>query len=219
MVRLSNGSRVTIPMPRRVASSNDADGHAEIVDRKNGCAYDFSQLARVGGASWTAKGGAVFRLDGSGVHQPWAVRASGFSLGAGLIRPAEVRAGVIRHALVMAIPVTSPGIVAPATTSDGRTLHGLPMGSHLQLDPSFDVSIVPPSQRPIVRAMQRYGVFVGDTSSSITLYAQNAASTPGFHYPASWSTGLSHAREILARLRLLKPARSGTVDASPLKAC
>src|SRR5947207_5661808 len=44
MVRLSNGSRVTIPMPRSVAPSNDADGHAEIVARKNGSAYAFYQL-------------------------------------------------------------------------------------------------------------------------------------------------------------------------------
>jgi hypothetical protein len=218
-VQLENGTRMQIPMPRNAVGSNDADGAAEIIDRKRGCAYDFSHLARSGDNSWTAGGAAVFRLEGTGVHRPWAVRASGFSLGAGLIRPSEVRAGVIPHALLMAIPMTSPSFVAPATTSDGRDPNGLPMGSHLQLDPAFDLSVLPPDQRPIARAMQRYGVFVGDTSSSFALFAQNATSMYGFAYPASWSGGLSHARDILARLRLLKPARAGEIDSSPAKAC
>lgn len=206
-------------MPADAHGSNDSDGAAEIVDKRRGCAYDFSHLSRVAEASWTAGAGAVFRLDGPGVHRPWAVRASGFSLGAGLIRPREVRAGVIHHALAMAIPTTSPSFVSPATTSDGHDPHGLPMGSHLQLDPKFDVTVLPADQRPIARAMKDYGIYVADTSSSIAFFAQNSQSVAGFQYPRSWSAGLSHGGEILANLRLLKPGPAPRVDATPLVPC
>jgi hypothetical protein len=218
-IRMTNGTQLQIPIPAAAVASSDSDAPMEIVDRARGCAYDFIGAAPATDGSWTAGGAAVFRLNGTGVHQPWAVRASGFSLGAGLIRPAEVRAGVIRHALVMAIPMTSPSFVAPATTTDGHDPNGLRMGSHLQLDPRFDISVLPPDQRLIARAMQRYGVYVGDTSSAIALFAQNTSSVPGFHYPQSWSSGLSHAHEILSSLRLLAPRIAPRLDASPVRAC
>jgi hypothetical protein len=219
MFRMANGARLQIPTPVGAVASSDSDAPMEIVDQRHGCVYDFAGAVRGGDGSWTAAGAAVFRLDGSGVHRPWAVRASGFSLGAGLIRPAEVRAGVIRHALLMAIPMTSPAFVSPATTTDGHDPNGVPMGSHLQLDPNFDVSVLPPDQRPIARAMQRYGVYIGDTSSAITLFAQNTSSVRGFSYPQSWSSGLSDAREILSRLRLLAPGAAPQLDSSPLRQC
>jgi hypothetical protein len=218
-IQISNGSRLQIPMPPEAVASSDSDGPMEIIDRSRRCVYDFSQATRAADGSWTASGAAVFRLDGTGIHRPWAIRASGFSLGAGLIRPAEVRAGVIKHALLVALPMTSPAFVSPATTSDGHDPNGVPMGSHLQLDPRFDVTQLPRGQRLIARAMQRYGVYVGDTSSAITLFAQNASSVAGFRYPASWSSGLSHAREILASLRLLSPRAAPRIDASPLRPC
>jgi hypothetical protein len=217
--RMSNGSRLQIPIPAGAIASSDSDGPMEIVDRRHGCIYDFAGAVRGGDGSWSAVGAAVFRLDGSGVHRPWAVRASGFSLGAGLIRPAEVRAGVIKHALLMAIPMTSTAFVAPATTTDGHDPNGVRMGSHLQLDPHFDLSVLPPDQRPIARAMQRYGIYIGDTSSAITLFAQNTNSVRGFSYPQSWSSGLSHAREILSSLRLLAPGPAPQLDSSPLRQC
>jgi len=71
----------------------------------------------------------------------------------------------------------------------------------------------------IERAMQRYGVFIGDTSSAITLFAQNTSSVRGFSYPQSWSNGLSDAREILSRLRLLAPGAAPQLDSSPLRQC
>jgi hypothetical protein len=118
----------------------------------------------------------------------------------------------------MGIPNTAPSFRAPATTSDGRTPGGIAMGSHFQLDPGFDVSRLPADQRMIARAMQRYGVYIGDTSGAITLYAQNTASTPGFIYP-DWAGGLTLPQEIVAALRLLRPPSASRLDKTPTARC
>ena len=92
------------------------------------------------------------------------------------------------------------------------------MGSHFQLDPRFDVSKLPPDQRMIARAMQRYGVYIGDTSGAITLYAQNTASTAGFLYP-DWAGGLTVPQEIVGALRLLRPPPAARLDKTPTARC
>jgi hypothetical protein len=219
VVRMADGYALRVPMPSAAVPSADTDGGMEIQDPVRGCAYDFFRAARGADGSWTARGSVVFRLRGSGVHRGWSTRASGFALGAGLITPGDVRTGVIRHALVIGIPRTSPIVRLPATTSDGRDPGGLPMGAHLQLDPAFDISQLPRDQRPIAQAMQRYGVFVGETSGAIALYAQNTASTGGFRYPSSWSQGLSHGPEIVAHLRLLPAPAAVRLDATPTSTC
>jgi hypothetical protein len=217
-VQLPRGASVDVPVPSGAAPSTDTDGYLTIIDRPRGCTYDFFRAQQRGDGSWVAGGAAAFRLGGTGVHRPWGVRASGFALLAGLIRPSEVRANRIEHALVMGIPNTSPSFRAPATTSDGRTPGGIAMGSHFQLDPNFDVSRLPPDQRMIARAMQRYGVYIGDTSGAITLYAQNTASTSGFLYP-DWANGLTLSQEIVAGLRLLRPTAAASLDKTPTARC
>jgi hypothetical protein len=217
-VQLPSGASLDVPVPSGAAPSADSDGYLTIIDRPRGCTYDFFRAQQRGDGSWAAGGAAAFRLGGTGVHRPWGVRASGFSLLAGLIRPSEVRANSIEHALVMGIPNTAPSFRAPATTSDGRTPGGIAMGSHFQLDPGFDVSRLPADQRMIARAMQRYGVYIGDTSGAITLYAQNTASTPGFIYP-DWAGGLTLPQEIVAALRLLRPPSASRLDKTPTARC
>jgi hypothetical protein len=217
-VQLPRGASVDVPVPSGAAPSTDTDGYLTIIDRPRGCTYDFFRAQQRGDGSWVAGGAAAFRLGGTGVHRPWGVRASGFALLAGLIRPSEVRANRIEHALVMGIPNTSPSFRAPATTSDGRTPGGIAMGSHFQLDPNFDVSRLPPDQRMIARAMQRYGVYIGDTSGAITLYAQNTASTSGFLYP-DWANGLTLSQEIVGGLRLLRPTAAASLDKTPTARC
>jgi hypothetical protein len=169
-----------VPIPDAASPDPSGDAHLAILDRESGCEYDFWQ-ARKRGQSWSATWGNSVRLSGSGVFpHGLSARGSGFALVAGLIRPSELAQGRIDHALVFSYPYTSAaGFVAPATESDGTNPHSyaLPEGARLQLDPSLDISSLPRYERTIARALQRYGMYLGDTGgSNVSLYALNSQS-------------------------------------------
>ncbi len=104
--------------------------------------------------------------------------AAGFALLGGALRPEEIGAGVIPHALSLIAPATRSGYIAcPATGSDGKSsnANAIPEGAQIQLDPSFDVAAQSwaPWQKTIAVALQQYGAFVSDTGGSLSLYAVN----------------------------------------------
>jgi hypothetical protein len=204
---------VPIPVDARPSAPfppHDTDGAMAVVDPGTGCEYDFWRARRLG-RSWTAGALARLAVNSSGIIKRGAsARGSGVALGAGLIRPEELAAGVIRHALVFTLPapyVKGGGPVPPATESDGdSSLAGaLPEGARVQLDPSFDVSSLPHRwERTIARALQRYGMYLSDRGGGgVGLIAQNPQSYANNPYP--WGTG-SYAylpSKLISRMRVL----------------
>jgi hypothetical protein len=142
------------------------------------------------GNDWQCGLGASMDLTGDGqrpiaaTNATWYTshgpRACGFPLVAGLIRPDEVAAGHIDHALVVAYPHIRAGIYTPpASTAQPRfdeaiKTRGIPCGGRVQLDPELDLADLSADARVIARALQEYGAFVGDYSGSMSLYADNA---------------------------------------------
>jgi hypothetical protein len=115
------------------------------------------------------------------------IRASGFSLAAGVIWPHELAAGRIEHALLFGYDYVRSGTpVAPATASDGANddPSALPMGAHLQLDPDLDLDQLglDGAERTIATALQEYGMYLGDTAGGIPLALVNAYSIRGNPY-------------------------------------
>ncbi len=208
-----------VPIPANLSPSSDTDGHALIVDRQHDREYDFWRLRREADG-WHAGAGVVLRLDGSGWWKPdpWAARASGAALGGGLIRPYEVAAGAIRHALACAGPKwliqkRTYGIAPPATTSDGNGGEdGFPMGTRFQLDPSLDLDTLglDAGEKMVARALQVYGMYIVDSSGGVHCYAANASFYAVNPYPTSWNHGLP--RELLGHLRAIAPPRSVAWD-------
>jgi hypothetical protein len=193
--RLSNeGEQVTLrwPVPRGAEGAPEADGHLAIVDLAGGRAYDFFQARPRGDGSWDCTLCASIDLRGDGVRppqegpRPWweshGARACGFPLVAGLVRPDELAAGRIDHALVIAYPgIRQRFFVPPASTghpANGRIAEdrGIPCGGRVQLDPDYDVSALSPHGQVIARALQEYGAYVGDYSDSINVYADGSTS-------------------------------------------
>lgn len=181
------------PVPAGAQAAPEADGHLTLVDVAAGRAYDFYQARPREGGGWDCTLCATVDLGGSGVRPqkggpaPWYAshgsRACGFPLIAGLITPAELRAGEIRHALVLAYPgLRQRWFVSPASTghpangiiSEGA---GVPCGGRIQLDPELDLDALglSPAGRVIARALQVYGAYVGDFSGSINVYADGSA--------------------------------------------
>ena len=106
-----------------------------------------------------------------------ACRAAGVPLIAGLIRPEEIKQGKIAHALVFAYYTPKRGIyVQPASNSDGMSTRSgaIPEGARLQLDPSLDIDKLKlkPAARIIAKALQEYGMYLGDAAGGFSLYAE-----------------------------------------------
>jgi hypothetical protein len=208
-----------VPIPSNLQPSSDSDAHAVVLAPWLDRAYEFFGLRRDSNGQWAYYSAAVVRLGGSGwwdgtysaggVSGPWGPRASGATLSGGLIRPGEVQAGVITHALACAAPkhVIGPP-VSPARTSDGSGGSGaMPMGSRLQLDPSLNVASLglEPGEEMIARALQTYGAYVVDSSSAMACYAQGGGS-----YPSSWSSGIR--RDLILRMRIVAPPSAPSYD-------
>jgi chitodextrinase len=213
----------SVPIPANLTPSSDSDAHAVILAPWTNRAYEFFGLRKDSAGNWTFSAADVIGLGGSGwwdgayssggLEGPWGPRASGGALTGGLIRPAEIQAGTIGHALACAAPKNLIGPpVSPARTSDGSGGSGaMPMGSHLQLDPSLDLSTLglEPGEEIVARALQTYGAYIVDSSSSLACYAQSTA-LGGISYPSSWSSGIR--RDLVLRMRIVAPPPAPTYD-------
>jgi hypothetical protein len=183
-----------VPVPDGAAANPGADGAMVVVDWSARIVYEFWQARRSGGG-WVTSWGAVNSLDGSG----WggASTGAGASRLAGVVRVAELSAGVIPHALVVAIDnACRPPQRAPAIKSDGVSSRGdcIPQGARLQLDPSVDVAAIAgisPGERAVAVALQRYGAYVIDnTGVALSVAFEQArdgvsASSPGAAYQSA----------------------------------
>lgn len=176
-----------VPVPSNARPDPSEDAHLTIVDRSKGCVYDFFGASGSGGSLSATLGNAI-PIDSSGAY-PGGLgsRGSGFSAAAGIVTADELRRGSIDHALVFAYPKTrSGGPVAPATKSDGRTGgdDAIPEGARLRLDPSINLDSLGLNRYELIiaRAMQRYGMILGDTSGGFTIYAQHPQSLPNGAY-------------------------------------
>lgn len=166
-----------VPIPSAAAPDPEDDAHMTVLDRTTGCEYDFYDARKADGR-WSADWANTLLIRGRGIYaRGLSTRGSGFSNLAGLIWPQELKAREIRHALMFSYPHTSArGAVAPATETDGKSprADALPEGARLQLDPALDLDRLPlrPYERTIARALQRYGMYLGDTGGGgPSLYA------------------------------------------------
>jgi hypothetical protein len=132
-------------------------------------------------------------LNGKGYHDPftgsywWTYGSTGSGVPwiGGLIRPEEIAAGVIKHAILCATPVNRKWTVdgqkeqacIPASKTDGWGVgtEFIPEGARLQLDPNLDLNTLglSPETKVVARAMQTYGMIVSDNSSAFKTYFQN----------------------------------------------
>jgi len=176
-----------VPVPANAKPDPSEDAHLTIIDRSKGCVYDFWGASGSGG-NLSAKLGNAMPSDSTGVDPGGlGARASGFSGAAGLVTYEDMKRGSIDHALVFAYPKTrSGGPVSPATKSDGSTGgdDAIPQGARLRLDPSINLGSLGLNRYElmIAKALQQYGMILGDTSGGFTIYAQHPQSVPGGTY-------------------------------------
>ncbi len=169
------------PIPKHAKPDPQGDAHLCIINESKTKSWDFWALKKYEG-KWLARSARGFDLRGTGVLKPGegACRAAGFPLIAGLIRPEEIKQGIIEHALVFAYDIPKRGAyVTPASNSDGMSTRegAIPEGARLQLNPKLDIEKLNlnPAAKIIARALQEYGMFLGDGAGDIAIYAENFA--------------------------------------------
>ena len=235
----TSGMRIHIPDAARPAGAGDA--HMTVVAPDGRTEYDFWKVASKprGGGTLTVAWGGRTSLLGNGLGS--AAVAAGFGNLAGIVRAQELQAGRIDHALFMVVHCTNGRGVYPAASGnlDGactdRRGAAPPLGARYQLDMSdaeIDALPVPAWKKVILRAMARYGMFVGDTTGASwgiqiesddtyasfgkpPLFAEYArangfvevpASQPG--KPPSWVGDLASGIDWRTRLRVVAPCVS-----------
>ena len=179
------GTDVRFRIPRYARPNTGSDGHLAVYDPSTRRELDFWQGAydartrtwsagsrTVTDADWGAVCPSDQRCGGGGT-------AAGFLEFAGVIRPEEILQGHIDHALVLSTPYVRRDFIAcPATNywaSQGAGYKddpkAIPLGAHVQLDPSFDVAARPwPRWKKVVaRALQKYGAYIADVSGTLEL--------------------------------------------------
>lgn len=170
----SESDRVGYPIPRHPliegGANSTGDRHVLVVNRQTCTDYELWDARPIAhSANWTAGSGAVFHL-GSDALRPagWtSADAAGLAILPGLVRPEEIAAGVIDHAIRVTVPATDSAYVWPARHEAGVDNASLPpMGLRLRLKSSVDISGYPRVDRIILQALKTYGMIVADNGSA-----------------------------------------------------
>jgi hypothetical protein len=186
-----------VPVPANAQPDPAGDAHMAILNRDSGCYYEFYHASRDASGKLSAGWGNRELLGGSGVYpHSWSTRDSGFANFAGLIRPEELQAGAINHALAFSTMYSAKAAVPPASAYGGAPLSApagtlaIPYGARLRLDPSLDLDALglSPWQKIVARALQQYGMYLADTGG-FGLGAVNPQSYPSNPYSPFWGEG------------------------------
>ena len=183
-----------LPIPPGAAANKGSDGAMAVVDPGTNTVSEYWQAVRSDSGAWSATWGAINTLSGSG----WGGSSTGAGASriGGVVRVAEVQAGVIDHALVMQSDNVCRQVYrAPALKTDGDSVRPdcIPEGARLQLDPGIDVASIrgiTPGEKAVAKALQLYGAYVidrggGPLGISFELAPDAGWGTPGSAYTAA----------------------------------
>ncbi len=174
-----------VPVPTDAASSVGTDADIVIWQPSTDTEWEFWKMAKdpnTGG--WSAcYGGRIDHVSQSaGIFPfPFGTSASGLPMLADLIRVNELQSGQINHAIDLNIPTPRNTYSWPANRTDGVDSNPSDPaeGERFRLDPSVDTSTMPPGERMIAVALQKYGAIVTDTSGVVDVQAQDPTPIPG----------------------------------------
>lgn len=183
-----------LPVPADVSPDPRFDGWFSIIDEDGRYVYDLWRGRREAGGAISYQYMRRWSLAGPGFGKPYEIgaRGSGLPLVGGLIRPGELQAGEINHALAISIPGGATGtFVQPASATDGNgRASSLPQGARIRLKPDVmlrrgvdpvtgeRIKLTAQQRRigdAIVATLRTYGAIVVDRASVPTLYAQRDA--------------------------------------------
>ena len=151
-------------------SQSTGDRHVLVLDSDNGSLYETWSTYPNADGSWHAGSGAIFNLKSNALRPSgWTSSdAAGLPILPGLLRYDEVASGEITHALRFTVPKTRMAYLWPARhyASSLTATNYPPMGQRFRLKASFDISGFSAQTQVILRALQKYGMFLADNGSA-----------------------------------------------------
>ena len=169
----SNRGPYPIPPNAQIEGGRKSTGdrHVLVLQRGTCRLYEmFDAFPIDGGKSWRAGSGAIFPLDTNKLRpNGWtSADAAGLPIIPALVKCAEVKGGVIDHALQVTFNQTQEGYIHPAThyATNSRAKDLPPMGLRFRLKASYDISHITGQAHVIAVAMQKYGMFVAQNGSN-----------------------------------------------------
>lgn len=170
-----------IPIPAGAVPAAGTDHNLTVYEPSTGTLWEL-WLAQQDATGWSAcYGGRIDSVPTSPGYFPNLLgqAASGISMAGGMISLAEVKAGVINHAMYLAVPDVRAGVSWPAQRSDGNGTDPtwLVEGTRLRLDPSVDVATLnlTPLGRMVAKAAQTYGFVVADRAGAVAVITESGA--------------------------------------------
>ena len=156
------------PVPLHARVEAGGDRHV-LVASANCHLYELFGARRVG-KHWDAASGAVFDLRSNELRpNHWtSADAAGLPILPGLVRPGEIKAGHIDHALRFTVARTQRGFIHPATHQAGSTssMSAPPMGARFRLKASFSLKHYHGAALIVLKCLKKYGMFVADNGSN-----------------------------------------------------
>jgi hypothetical protein len=174
-----------VPVPPDAITSQGTDSDIVIWQPSTDTEWEFWKMAqdpttRSWSACWGGKITNVSQNPGIFPY-PYGTSASGLPFLSYLIRASELQAGQINHAIDLNVPTPRNTFSWPANRTDGVDSNPTDPaeGERFRLDPNFDTSTLPPGERIIAVALQKYGAIVTDTSGIVDIQAEDPRPIPG----------------------------------------
>ena len=206
-----------VPLPANARPAAGYDGHLVVEQPATDTQWEFWVLYKAADgwhARWGAKIAGASRSPGY-IAAPYGATATGLPLLGGLLRPAELTARRIDHAIALGVPNVTAGVFSwPAQRTDG-TVTGplsLPAGTRFRLPATLNLDTLgmAPATKAIAVAVQRYGMVVRDTAGCVCLYAEDTTQYGTWPYGTIFGTNWMDGRNALRgfpwnKLQVLAP--------------
>jgi hypothetical protein len=176
------------------------DGHAIVISPDG----SYVETQGFDPVSKVAHSAAHYNITGDAVPSSQEAIAP-LPVAAGMIVPSEIAAGVIPHAIRVALPAAFSSNMPryPAIWSDGSIPAAVPDGAHLWLPRTAELSsLTDPYQRMVAVALETYGAYVADAGGSSLMSFPVESVSDGSSYPF---TQLSLPKAITDQLVVLAP--------------
>lgn len=188
---------IPFPDPYPIQIPLEADHSVTIIDWFRGKVWHLAEVVATGGG-YTVRSAWYCEIGGSGVANTigsgtWTVGGSGCPKAAYMIKPEEIEAGVINHALGVSLKPIGPWeggsrysmvkgfVYPPAVHTDRKVVAGyntyeIPEGSRIQLDPAINLDTVAglsATGKIVAKALQEYGMVAVEAGGSWAIYAEH----------------------------------------------
>ena len=189
-----------VPIPDNAKAAAGSDEHMVVWQPTTDKMWEFFEMHQESDgwhASWGGEMDNVSTNPGYFTHEGqstnWGATATGLPLLGGLVTAADLERGYINHALAISLVETDKGSWSwPAQRTDGNNwspgITPIPEGTRFRLDPTLNLASInlPPIDRMLAQAAQRYGMVVRDQAGSVNFYGQDPVSMPSSPWPAAF---------------------------------